>query len=83
MQVNGIRDSIKTMTNSTPHLPTTADRAVAANDKYLASETQMQEQIIRSVGGQLCCCALDNKLVQFGQKRAMGIVCILALNATS
>ena len=35
------------MTATGPYLPTAADRIATANDSYLGSETQKQEQLIR------------------------------------
>ena len=46
-QVQGIKDTIKSMTATGPYLPTAADRIATANDSYLGSETQKQEQLIR------------------------------------
>ena len=47
MQVQGVKDTIKTMTATGPYVPTTADRITAQNDTYIGSEMQKQEQIMK------------------------------------
>ena len=46
-QVQGVKDTIKTMTATGPYVPTTADRITAQNDTYLGSQAQVQEQIMK------------------------------------
>lgn len=48
-QVQGVKDTIKTMTASGPYIPTTGDKISASNDSYLGSEMQKQEQMMRQV----------------------------------
>ncbi len=47
-QVQGVKDTIKTMTATGPYIPSGSDRMAAANDAYLGSEMQKQEQIMRN-----------------------------------
>ena len=47
MQVQGVKDTIKTMTATGPYVPTAADKINASNDTYLGSEMQKQEQMMR------------------------------------
>ena len=45
--MQGVKDTIKTMTATGPYVPTTADRINAQNDTYLGSEMQKQEHIMQ------------------------------------
>lgn len=67
-QVHGIKDSLKTMTAAAVHAaPTVAEKVVAANDSYLSSAAQTQDQLIRGQDDQL-----DNLAKGIDNVTAMG-----------
>eukprot|EP00195_Chlamydomonas_chlamydogama_P015617 CAMPEP_0202908252 /NCGR_PEP_ID=MMETSP1392-20130828/45419_1 /ASSEMBLY_ACC=CAM_ASM_000868 /TAXON_ID=225041 /ORGANISM="Chlamydomonas chlamydogama, Strain SAG 11-48b" /LENGTH=213 /DNA_ID=CAMNT_0049597501 /DNA_START=182 /DNA_END=820 /DNA_ORIENTATION=- len=58
-QVDGIKQSIRTMTASTPTLPTMADKIAKSNNEFVMSEQQKQEMIVKNQ---------DHHLVEIGKK---------------